>query len=99
MVHVIMQSQREWPADICIIPGKLFAKGKEGLSESKLRVSYAQPAPPPTGARGRGGRREGENGTSSRAPASRVETNESTRTMSSDSGPESAHAEDSSAIS
>ena len=64
VVHVIMQSQREWPADIngckdkflvqsCASGGstdftELFAKGKEGLSESKLRVSYAQPAPPPS---------------------------------------------------
>ena len=58
-----MQSQREWPADIngckdkflvqsCASGGstdftELFAKGKEGLSESS-RVSYAQPAPPPS---------------------------------------------------
>ena len=64
VVHVIMQAQREWPADINACKDKflvqscpsggstdfteLFAKGKEGLSESKLRVSYAQPAPPPS---------------------------------------------------
>ena len=52
VVHVIMQSQREWPADIngckdkflvqsCASGGstdftELFAKGKEGLSESSF---------------------------------------------------------------
>ena len=64
VVHVIMQAQREWPADINACKDKflvqscpsggstdfteLFAKGKEGIGESKLRVSYAQPAPPPS---------------------------------------------------
>ena len=64
VVHVIMQAQREWPADINACKDKflvqscpsggstdfteLFAKGKEGIWESKLRVAYAQPAPPPS---------------------------------------------------
>ena len=64
VVHVIMQAQREWPADLNACKDKflvqscpsggstdfteLFAKGKEGIGESKLRVSYAQPAPPPS---------------------------------------------------
>ena len=67
VVHVIMQSQREWPADIngckdkflvqsCASGGstdftELFAKGKEGIKESKLRVAYTPPplAPVPEG--------------------------------------------------
>lgn len=64
MVSVIMQAQREWPADINQCKDKflvqstasdgkkdfaeLFAKGREGIKESKLRVSYVQPAPPPS---------------------------------------------------
>ena len=63
-IHVIMQAQREWPADInqCkdkfLVQSKgsggvsdfteLFAKGKDDIKESKLRVSYVQPAPPPS---------------------------------------------------
>ena len=64
IVHVIMQAQREWPADVAGCKDKflvqsvasggvtdfaeLFAKGKEGIKESKLRVAYTQPAPPPS---------------------------------------------------
>ena len=59
-----MQAQREWPADISMCKDKflvqstgsggatdfaeLFAKGKEDIKEAKLRVSYVQPAPPPS---------------------------------------------------
>ena len=64
IVHVIMQAQRDWPADVAGCKDKflvqsvasggvtdfteLFAKGKEGIKESKLRVAYTQPAPPPS---------------------------------------------------
>ena len=64
IVHVIMQAQREWPADVAGCKDKflvqsvasggvtdfaeLFAKGKEGIKESKLRVAYTQPPPPPS---------------------------------------------------
>jgi len=64
MIQVIMQAQREWPADISgckdkflvqTTPSKgnadfaeLFAKGKADITESKLRVVYSQPAPPPS---------------------------------------------------
>ena len=63
-MHVIMQAQREWPADISMCKDKflvqstgsggatdfteLFAKGKDDIKEAKLRVSYVQPAPPPS---------------------------------------------------
>jgi len=59
-----MQAQRDWPADVAGCKDKflvqsvasggvtdfaeLFAKGKEGIKESKLRVAYTQPAPPPS---------------------------------------------------
>ena len=76
IVHVIMQAQREWPADVAGCKDKflvqsvasggvtdfaeLFAKGKEGIKESKLRVAYTQPHPPlarPGGRRRTRGRR------------------------------------------
>jgi len=63
-VHVIMQAQREWPADMMKCKDKflvqscpsggstefteLFVKGKEDIKEQKLKVSYSQPAPPPS---------------------------------------------------
>ena len=63
IVHVIMQAQREWPADVAGCKDKflvqsvasggvtdfaeLFAKGKEGIKESKAaRGVHAAPAPP-----------------------------------------------------
>ena len=64
IVHVIMQAQRDWPSDIAGCKDKflvqsvpsgastdfteLFAKGREDIKETKLRVSYTQPAPPPS---------------------------------------------------
>ena len=66
-VHVIMQAQREWPQDMMKCKDKflvqscpsggitefteLFVKGKEDIKEQKLKVSYSQPAPPPSDAR------------------------------------------------
>ena len=63
IVHVIMQAQRDWPADVAGCKDKflvqsvpsggatdfteLFSKGKEGITETKLKVVYAQPQPPP----------------------------------------------------
>lgn len=63
-VHVIMQAQREWPADMnackdkflvqSTVSGgetdfaKLFHKENEDIKEDKLRVSYVHPAPPPS---------------------------------------------------
>jgi len=63
-VHVIMQAQREWPADCPSCKDKflvqttpsngltdftdLFAKGKDDIKDFKLRASYIQPAPPPS---------------------------------------------------
>ena len=63
-VHVIMQAQREWPQDMMKCKDKflvqscpsggitefteLFVKGKEDIKEQKLKVSYSQPAPPPS---------------------------------------------------
>jgi len=64
VVHVIMQAQRDWPADLngckdkflvqsvpsggAVDFAELFAKGNEGVTETKLRVTYQQPAPPPS---------------------------------------------------